>query len=424
MCSNNSITKILGISDKNLKIIDSDYENIKGIRYMVIDAQITYTPKACTKCGCINENYSIVKNGNKTVKVLINRAGNNPVILRIKKQRFYCKHCESTFIAKTSLTEKGCFISKDVKKSIINDLREFKPMKLIAKEHYVSSNTVARILISTEIKSRRKYLPEIMGIDEFKSLKNVDAAMSVNITDLESNKIFDVVSDRKKGHLKRYFLLYPLEVRRKVKIVTMDMYDPYLEIAKEVFPNAEIIIDKFHIVQLLNRSLNKYRITLMKGLNKNSHEYKILKTYWKLPLAKHWELDRVHFFRHKHYKKFTSKYDILQDILAIDKDFKYTYEFYQRFLIAIENNDVSMLYDIINTPNDRCPQFFKVNLKSLKKRIHYVLNSLKYNYTNATVEGKNNMIKVFKRVSFGFRSYRNMRARILLRERFEIKKVA
>ena len=83
-----------------------------------------------------------------------------------------------------------------------------------------------------------------------------------------------------------------------------------------------------------------------------------------------------------------------------------------------------MLYDIINTPNDRCPQFFKVNLKSLKKRIHYVVNSLKYNYTNATVEGKNNMIKVFKRVSFGFRSYRNMRARILLRERFEIKKVA
>lgn len=86
----------------------------------------------------------------------------------------------------------------------------------------------------------------------------------------------------------------------------------------------------------------------------------------------------------------------MQDILAIDKDFKYTYEFYQRFLIAIENNDVSMLYDIINTPNDRCPQFFKVNLKSLKKRIHYVVSLLKYNYTNATVEGKNNMIKVFK----------------------------
>lgn len=36
-----------------------------------------------------------------------------PLIL--KKQRFYCKHCEATFMAETSLTDKGCFISKDVK---------------------------------------------------------------------------------------------------------------------------------------------------------------------------------------------------------------------------------------------------------------------------------------------------------------------
>ena len=179
MCSNNSITKILGISDKNLKIISSDYKNIKWIRYMVINAQITYIPKVCTKCGCINEKYSIVKNGNKTVKVLINRAGNNPIILRVKKQRFYCKHCESTFVAETSLTEKGCFISKDVKKSIIRDLCEFKSMKLIAKEHYVSSNTVARVLRSTDIKNRKKYLPEVIGIDEFKSLKNVDASIKM-----------------------------------------------------------------------------------------------------------------------------------------------------------------------------------------------------------------------------------------------------
>ena len=421
MCSNNSITEILGISDKNLKIIGNNYENIKGIRYMIIDSQITYTPTACSKCGCVNEDYSIVKNGNKTVKVLINRAGNNPVILRIKKQRFYCKHCESTFIAETTLTEKGCFISKDVKKSIVKELCEFKSMKLIAREHYVSSNTVVRVLRSTEIKNSKKYLPEAIGIDEFKSLKNVDASMSVNITDLETNKIFDIVPDRRKGRLRQYFLSYPVHVREKVKIITMDMYDPYFEIAKELFPNAEIIIDKFHIVQLLNRSLNKYRILIMKGLHKKSHGYKISKTYWKLPLAKHWKLDRIHFFRYKHYKKFISKYDILQDILSLDEGFKYTYEFYQNFLVAIENKDIDLLCNIINTPSESCPDFFRVHLKSLRKRIHYVINSIKYNYTNAVVEGKNNMIKVFKRVSFGFRSYRNMRARILLRERVKIK---
>ena len=71
MCSNNSMTKILGISDKKLKIISSDYKNIKGIRYMVINAQITYSPKVCTKCGCINEKYSIVKMEIKQLKFLL-----------------------------------------------------------------------------------------------------------------------------------------------------------------------------------------------------------------------------------------------------------------------------------------------------------------------------------------------------------------
>ncbi len=87
-------------------------------------------------------------------------------------------------------------------------------------------------------------------------------------------------------------------------------------------------------------------------------------------MARHWKLDRIHFFRHKHYKKFMSKYDIL----SLNKDFKYTYEFYQKFLIAIENKDIALLYNIINSSGEACPHFFKVNLKLLKKRIHHVIN--------------------------------------------------
>ena len=48
-----------------------------------------------------------------------------------------------------------------------------------------------------------------------------------------------------------------------------------------------------------------------------------------------------------------------------------------------------------------------------------------YNYTNAIVEGKNNKIKVIKRVSYGyrsFRSFRNFKARIMLMERYKIQK--
>ena len=38
------------------------------------------------------------------------------------------------------------------------------------------------------------------------------------------------------------------------------------------------------------------------------------------------------------------------------------------------------------------------------------------------VEGKNNKIKVIKRVSYGYRSFRNFKARIMLMERYKIQK--
>jgi len=73
---------------------------------------------------------------------------------------------------------------------------------------------------------------------------------------------------------------------KEVEYVTTDMYRPYIDLAKKVFPNANIIVDKFHIVQLLARELNKLRINEMKKLNTRSKEYKILKRYWKISLTK------------------------------------------------------------------------------------------------------------------------------------------
>ncbi|BFQ95655.1 hypothetical protein SMUE_09310 [Enterococcus cecorum] len=47
---------------------------------------------------------------------------------------------------------------------------------------------------------------------------------------------------------------------------------------KEIFPNAEIIIDRFHIIQQLTRALNNKRIQVMKEQKKGiSTLYKIEK---------------------------------------------------------------------------------------------------------------------------------------------------
>ena len=57
----------------------------------------------------------------------------------------------------------------------------------------------------------------------------------------------------------RYFSYYTHEVRSKVKLIVIDMYSPYDSLIKVMFPNANIIIDKFHLINLISTSLNKTR---------------------------------------------------------------------------------------------------------------------------------------------------------------------
>jgi transposase len=79
-----------------------------------------------------------------------------------------------------------------------------------------------------------------------------------------------------------------LAARSSVETIVIDMYSPYISIINKLFPRVNIIIDKFHIVQLFNRALNKTRIKLM---NSNKNHYNKLKKYWKLLLKKVSDVD-------------------------------------------------------------------------------------------------------------------------------------
>ena len=93
--------------------------------------------------------------------------------------------------------------------------------------------------------------------------------MSFIICDSTTHKLVDVVRDRKSYSLKQYFYRFEPKTRLKVKTISIDMYVPYIQLIKEMFPNAKIIIDPFHIVQALNRELNRTRVRVM-----NKHRYK------------------------------------------------------------------------------------------------------------------------------------------------------
>ena len=59
---------------------------------------------------------------------------------------------------------------------------------------------------------------------------------------------------------------------RQVESITIDMNAGYVNVIKEIFPQAKIIIDRFHLVQLISRSMNKTRVRVMNTLKTSNGE--------------------------------------------------------------------------------------------------------------------------------------------------------
>ena len=56
-------------------------------------------------------------------------------------------------------------------------------------------------------------------------------------------------------------------MRKQVEEVSVDMWGGFPKIIKSVFPNAKVVIDRFHVQKLVNKALNKIRLQLeLKGL--------------------------------------------------------------------------------------------------------------------------------------------------------------
>ena len=93
MAHNHSIRNILEIKDQNIQFENKTTEEIhNNLKSVVFYGTLTYTPSGCTNCGVINQSHAdIVKNGTKISTIKLGQFNYKPVLLKLKKQRFFCK---------------------------------------------------------------------------------------------------------------------------------------------------------------------------------------------------------------------------------------------------------------------------------------------------------------------------------------------
>jgi len=119
-------------------------------------------------------------------------------------------------------------------------------------------------------KTNFHYLPQNIAFDDFKSGKFATSGMSMILIDSVNHRILDVMKDCGVGQLRAYFNQYSPAARAAVKTITVDLFTPYRAMIKDLFPNANIVADRFYVVTQAYRQLNKVRISIMKKFGSDS----------------------------------------------------------------------------------------------------------------------------------------------------------
>ena len=325
---------------------------------------------------------------------------------------YKCKNCNKRFISTSNIVDFRCRISNNVKIAIYNCAKEMLSKKLISRLYNVCDNTVQRIF-DTMFNNEKVYknsIPEAIAIciDEF-TYKN--KTMAFNICDAKTGKTVDLIEDRSTHNLDKYLSHYLEESRLKVKFVVMDMYKPYVGLIKKWFPNALIIIDLFHIVQLISRSLNKTRINAMKDNKEDKNKFK---KYWRLILKSRFDVDGSSWKKFRCFKNLMTEIDVVDYLLNKDKILSNTYDVYQDLLYYLQRRDYDSFNKVLKEQNSSISKQMKTSINSLIYFSEYIKNTLEYEYNNGVMERNNNTCKLIKRISYGFRNFKNMKSRILI----------
>ena len=398
----NFITNLLGIKDPNITILAV----LDAGTHKEIIAKLDYPAPKYPHCQGQMAKYDFQKES----KIPYLECAGYKTMIRVRKRRFRCKVCRKVAVAETPLVKKKHQIATIVKQKIAQKLIKKVSMTAIAESLAVSTSTVIRKLKEFEFKANLNCLPAHMSWDEYSFKKG---KMSFIAQDFDSRQVITILDGRTQATIRNHFLRYSRQVRNGVKVITMDMFSPYYDIAKKLFPSAKIVLDRFHMVQHLSRAMSRLRIQIMKQSDRKSHEYKALKRYWKLIQQDSRKLSHKRFYRPTFRMHLTNK-EILEKLLAYSQELREHYELYQLLLFHFQEKQAEHFFGLIGETISCIDPIFQIVFKTFLKDKDKIINALELPYSNAKLEATNNFIKVIKRNAFGFRNFDNFKTRILI----------
>lgn len=237
-----------------------------------------------------------------------------------------------------------------------------------------------------------------IGVDEIQYGKGHQYLTVVYQIDAGCRRLLFIGKDRTTKTLLRIFRTFGKERCSRLEFVCSDMWKAYLKVIAKKAPQALHVLDRFHIVQHLNKAVNQVRVDEVKRLRHEGYDDEVLK-HTKYCLLKNPE-------------NLTEKQALkLGDVLAYDLKSVRAYLLKESFQLFW---DYESPYWAQWYLKKWCARAMRSRLDPMKKfvgtiRRHQplILNWFKAKkaYSSGVVEGLNRKVNLVTRKAFGFRSY-------------------
>jgi transposase len=361
---------------------------------------------ACPRCG---EESSKVHDTRKRVKRDIQLRGYQ-VYLILHKRRFRCARCQRPFTE----TDRACGRYQRTTERFRSHIAKQacqRPLTHVAQEMQVGTGFVHACLCAwTEGKLEKKGrtldeqaklpTPQILGIDEFAMRKG--HRYNTILCDLESRDVLEVCEGRKKEEVVK--LLERLSDPDAVRAVSMDMSASFRPAVQAALPNAQIVVDHFHVIQHVMKAFRK-------ALSSWAHRK-----------------EGIILLHRKQYLFLKAKEDLTQEetrerekigtrLPDLEKAWQLKEALRTWYATATMADAAGQLDAWIKQVQQEGPAALQEALspfKNWRQEILAFFQFLPLLVSNGFVEGKNNRTKTMMRQAYGYHSHYNLRMRILL----------
>lgn len=374
---------------------------------------ITAEPIGYTQtCPCCKSSNAIRRGSAGIRKIHHLPIFQNKVILKVPKIRMSCKDCSASF------SWQYTFVSG--KSRYTNEFKEFIATKVpgatvlhCVKTLGIPYSTVERIyknyidcivpelqkLVISESNNTSKL---VLGMDDFAIRKG--HTYNTGIHDLRNGTLLEIIPGRKLEELRNHKNTNPQLFELKPFAIVMDLAPYYHKFAKEVYPGAIRIADRFHVNSYVMDALRGVRKRISFELNPNA---------------------RIVLKRNKSILEKRNEYltlkeiEILKQLLSLSSDLKAVYEWKEEL---IEWYDCcSSIIQAENLFDKWCKQGSSLNIPEINHALitfenwrEEIINYHYCRYTNAAVEGRNGKIKALQRRHYFTRNKDYYKGRILL----------